>query len=97
MTLGLNHSQVCAKVNDVQIQQVPLTPDFDVVVAEVSPLLMEQQYSKRCPLVFTDTPLPEAVCMPFATYVFRSNVVFGIRSKIVKAGLTYACELLALR
>lgn len=27
---------MCAKVNDVQIQSVPLTPDFEVVVSEVS-------------------------------------------------------------
>ncbi|CAM9373862.1 unnamed protein product [Ectocarpus sp. 6 AP-2014] len=27
--------KVCAKVNDVQTQQVPLTPDYDVVVSEV--------------------------------------------------------------
>eukprot|EP00752_Nemacystus_decipiens_P003177 g2940.t1 len=27
--------KVCAKVNDVEIQQVPLTPDYDVVVSEV--------------------------------------------------------------
>lgn len=32
-----NLSKVCAKVNDVEIQQVPLTPDYDVVVSEVSP------------------------------------------------------------
>ncbi|CAM9935855.1 unnamed protein product, partial [Hapterophycus canaliculatus] len=27
--------KVCAKVNDVRIQQVPLTPDYDVVVSEI--------------------------------------------------------------
>lgn len=33
--------QVCAKVNDVQIQSVPLTPDFDVVVSEVSEIVLD--------------------------------------------------------
>ena len=32
--------QVCANVNDVQVQTVPLTPDFDVVVSEVSEIVI---------------------------------------------------------